>query len=292
MIRRILGLASIVVVAVSGSRGQQPVFSTKAEAVLVDVQVTARGKPVAGLTARDFEVTDNGVRQSVEAVTGGPAGDAVPLDLALVFDASETMTSNLEVLAAAARSLLHGLRPRDRVALITFSDRTELVCPLTSDSASVATALESVRANGRTSIFDALYAAMMLRPASTSRAAILVFSDGRDNASWLDQTAVSKVARESDVVVYGVGLDDSVRKDLEGIVEDTGGEMLTAESVKELTAAFLRLLGQMQLRYVLAYSPRGVERAGWHALDVRLTGGQRGREIRARRGYYVPPPVR
>ena len=138
-------------------------------------------------------------------------------------------------------------------------------------------------------MFDGLYTGLMLPRDSRTRAAVLLFSDGLDNASWLDEPAVRKVARESDVAVYGVGLDGSVRNQLEAIVEETGGALITADSVTQLKSAFQQLLSQMQSRYVLGYSPQDVAHTGWHALDVRLTGRAKGRQIRARRGYFVAP---
>ncbi len=291
MRRLVLGLAVVGLAGATLAGAQTPVFSSRVDVVLVDVQVTSRGKPVTSLTAVDFEVRDNGVRQRVDTVTGGAVTvAAVPLDLVLVFDTSESIAGrNLDLLVDALRALLAGLRPGDRAALVTFSDRTELVHPLSSDLSSITRALTSVVPGGRTSMFDGLYTGLMLNRGSTTRAAVLLFSDGRDNASWLEEPAVRKVARESDVVVYGVGLDDSVRNQLEGIVEETGGEFLRADSAKQLKPAFLQLLGQMQARYLLTYSPRDVVREGWHTLDVRLVGGSGGREIRARRGYDVPP---
>ena len=288
MRRLVLGLAVVGLVGAASVGAQTPVFTSRVDVVLVDVLVTSRGKPVAGLTAADFEVRDNGVPQRIGNVTGGVASvSTVPLDLVLVFDASESMAgANLEMLTDASRALLDGLRPGDRAALVTFSDRTQLLHPLSSDLSSIARSLGSIVPDGRTSMFDGLYAGLMLRRSSTTRAAVLLFSDGLDNASWLEEPAVRKVARESDVVVFGVGLDDSVRKQLQGIVEETGGEFLSAESATQLKPAFLRLLSQMQARYLIAYYPRDVVREGWHTLDVRLVG-QRGRDIRARRGYYV-----
>ena len=289
MKRVLLGLLAAGLAGATSIGAQLPVFSSKVDLVLVDVLVTSRGAPVAGLTAADFEVRDNRVLQRLDSVTGGVASvAAVTLDLVLVFDASESMAgANLHLLIDASRALLDGLRPGDRVALVTFADRTELVHPLSSDLSSLARSLGSIVPNGRTSMFDGLYTGLMLRRGSTTRAAVLLFSDGLDNASWLEEPAVRKVARESDVVVYGVGLDDSVRTQLRDIVDETGGEIIDADSAKQLKPAFLRLLGQMQARYLLAYYPRDVAREGWHTLDVRLVR-QKGRDLRARRGYYIP----
>jgi len=135
-----------------------------------------------------------------------------------------------------------------------------------------------------------------------------VFSDGYDTASWLDPRDVLDTAHRSDVVVYGVHLDRLVgdswgdrqgramarrwlptephlfgHQYLAQLVEDTGGSLFVARDVGRLRASFSRVVNEFRSRYLLTYSPDGVESAGWHELEVRIKG--RGRRVQARRGY-------
>lgn len=262
---------------------QQATFKVSVDLVAVDVLVTAHGDPIAGLTASDFSITDNKVPQRVERVSD--AMQPIPLDVVLVFDASQSVAGDkLAQLKDAGKAVVGALRPGDRVALITFSQQTVVRQRLSADVAAVTRAVERVNAAGRTSLFDALYTGLLLRRTSGTRAMVLVFSDGRDNSSWLSGTQVAEVARQSDVVVYAVGLDNSIRREMQDIAEETGGAVVVAQSASTLKTLFSGIVREMQARYVIYYYPTGVTGSGWHATEVRVPG--RRVEIVARRGYW------
>lgn len=264
---------------------QQPTFKVGIDLVSVDALITRNKQPVRGLKAADFEIRDNGVLQRIDRADEG--GQAMPLDVVLTFDTSETMFGGrLDQLVEAGRGVLDRLRPGDRAALVTFSERTVLRQGLSNNLAAVRRALDGLTATGRTSMFDALYASLMLRRPSDTRSMVLLFSDGLDNSSWLGMGDMRRVARESDSVVYAVGLDDGLRKQVGDLVNDTGGDVVIADSPDNLKTLFVRLLQEMQSRYLLAYYPQGVRREGWHTIDVRLRA--RKGDVKARRGYYVP----
>jgi VWFA-related protein len=266
-------------------------FNVNVDLVSVDVLVTARGEPMAGLTAADFQITDNNVAQKIENVFAGEAAARgatlrpIPLDVTLVFDVSGSLAGGkLAQLIEAGKAVLATLRPDDRAALVTFSQRTVIRQPLSSDLATVTRAVERLEAAGRTSMFDALYAGLSMRRAGGTRAMVLVFSDGRDNSSVLNAKQIAQVARESDVVVYAVGLDNGIQNDLSEITEATGGSVTVARSVKDLKPLFARIVREMQGRYLLTYYPTGVVPGGWHAIEVRVPGKRV--EVVARRGYW------
>jgi VWFA-related protein len=284
-------LALPLLVATALAQTPQVKFDVNVDLVSVDVLVTTRGEPRAGLTAADFQITDNNVPQKIEnsfageATGRGAALRPIPLDVVLVFDVSGSLAGGkLAQLVEAGKAVLAALRPDDRAALVTFSERTVIRQPLSSDLAAVTRAVERLDAAGRTSMFDALYAGLSMRRTGGTRAMVLVFSDGRDNSSILTANQIAQVARESDVVVYAVGLDKGIKDDLKEITEETGGTVTVAQSVKDLKPLFARMVHEMQGRYVLTYYPTGVIPGGWHAIDVRVPG--RRVEVVARRGYW------
>jgi hypothetical protein len=124
----------------------------------------------------------------------------------------------------------------------------------------------------------------------TRRTLILLFTDGRDNLSWLSKGDVLQVARESEAVVYALalksrdseGLDETLLKELTGA---TGGRVIWVEATERLTGVFLSMLQEMRNRYLLTYSPTGVDASGWHTLLVRLKH-KSGRVV-ARQGYFL-----
>jgi VWFA-related protein len=262
---------------------QQPTFSSRLEAVRVDVLVTDRGRVMTGLGAADFEVRDNGVLQAVDLVSL----QQIPLNVVLALDASASVSGErLTDLKSAAHVLLDQLTGDDRSALVTFSQAVRLREALTRSTGRVRAALAEVQPRGDTSLVDGAYTAMMLDPPDGGRNLLLVFSDGLDTASWLTADGVLDSARRTDMVVYGVtprGREESVF--LDELTEVTGGATVRIESTKDLSATFLRILEEFRQRYLISYSPAGVAKDGWHRLDVRVKN--RRVTVRARSGYQA-----
>jgi VWFA-related protein len=273
-------LAAFVLATSAFLAAQKPTFSTRTEAIRVDVLVTENGAAVRGLRAGDFEVLDNGVAQQVDLVTF----EQVPLNIVLAFDVSSSVRgARLDHLRAAGGRLLEALRKDDRAALVTFSHIVTLGSPLTGDVDSLRAALGRLETGGQTSLTDATHAAMMLGESDVGRSLALVFSDGQDTSSWLTADAVLETARRTDVVVCGVSVAQTPDSFLRDVTRTTGGTLVNLESTANLDAAFLRLLDEFRQRYLVSYSPRGVARGGWHRLDVRVKG--RKVAVKARPGY-------
>jgi VWFA-related protein len=300
----------------SGSAAQQaPRFRSGADAVQVDVQVKVKGRPVRGLTAADFELTDSGVRQQVKVVTY----EDVPVSLMLVLDVSASVRGRaLDDLKAAAHTAVSALRPIDQAALLSFSQRVTVVSPWTTDRSAIARAIDSLAAKGRTSLYDAVFTAVGLRDGATGRVATLVFTDGTDTASWLDAPAVVRSAADGDLVVYAVSSESGLvafspartlrlgpgtpqvlstslfqwfdlepalfpYAFLEKLTDVTGGETIYVRSGRDLGNAFTGIVGDLKARYLLTYAPVDVPAPGWHPIEVKLKG--KAGEVRARRGY-------
>ena len=263
---------------------QQPTFSSRLDAVRVDVLVTERNRVALGLGPADFEVLDNGVPQTVDLVSF----EELPLNVVLVFDLSASLAGErLEQLQVAAKAMLGGLKPRDQAALLTFSHRVELAQPLTGDAGAVAAAVEAALPAGDTALFDGTYAGLLLGLSDPGRDLVIVFSDGVDTVSWLSAAQVIETAKRTDAVVYGA----SVRgvgsiPFLRDVTQQTGGSTIEVDSPRELSARFLAILEEFRQRYLVSYSPRGVTSGGWHRLDVRVKG-RRTVTVKARPGYLA-----
>jgi Ca-activated chloride channel homolog len=278
------GVVAWMAVTATVVTAQAPTFSSRVDAVRVDVVVTDRGGFVRGLVAGDFELFDNGVRQSIDVVTV----ERLPLTVILALDLSASVAGErLEHLRAASLALLDELAPDDYVALITFSHLVSIRAPLTNGGDRARMALAMAAGEGRTALIDATHAAMMLAGTNPRRALVIVFSDGVDTASWLTADRVLDTARRSDVVVYGVAMPQSRKPAFAtALTSLTGGSLITIGSTRDLRAAFVGILDEFRQRYVLSYVPEGVSAGGWHELDVRVRA--RGATVRARPGYMAP----
>jgi VWFA-related protein len=308
-----LGLA-LAAAASAPAAAQQPLsFDTSVEAVYVDAFVTKDGHPVTGLTASAFELRDGNAPRPVELV----AVEALPLTALLAFDTSSSVQGEkLLALRRASEAFLDGLRPVDEIGVVTFSHEVLWLARPTHDRDEVRRALASCRARGGTSLWDGLHAAIGLLPPQV-RSLVVVFTDGEDNMSWLDERQVKEAAQRSNAVIHAVGLRpeqpdplpapspmrratpqsppelQQVRA-LRETAEMTGGRFWTAESPDRLRQAFAAIVAAMNSRYVLRFEPAAGAAPGWHPIQLRLKGAKG--ELRARSGYFrragVPAPAR
>jgi VWFA-related protein len=278
----VLVLAVVLGAAVPQSTTQepsQPTFRVRVDLVPVDVAVHRGGRPVAGLSKADFDVFDNGVRQTIERVEGENA----PLEAWLVLDVSSSLEGQpLVQLQAAASAFVAACAPGDRAGLVAFSQDVVVTQPLTGDLAAVGRALSQLRAAGATALYDATCVALQLRHSSTTRGVAVVLTDGADNASWLPAERVLELARRSDLVLYGIGVNDAAPagprisgdplrhpesvaarpafadlpqyRFLRNLAAVGAGAVFDA-SFATLRETFARVLAEIRARYLLAYYP-------------------------------------
>jgi Ca-activated chloride channel homolog len=279
LLRRAVIVAAAAVLASLSVAAQ---FTSRIEAVRVDVLVTENGRPVPSLRPSDFEVLDNGVPQTIDLASF----EQMPLNVVLGLDMSASLQGlRLGHLQTAGRTLLGGLKGGDRAGLVTFSHVVSPDLELTADLDRVRAALDNVQGSGMTAVIDASHAGMLMGEADAGRSLLLMFSDGVDTASWLTAASVLETARRGDVVVYGVEIGGGRAGFTRQLSEATGGRLITIESTKDLSASFTAILEEFRMRYLISYSPEGVSASGWHRLEVRVRG--RGLTVRARPGYFA-----
>jgi VWFA-related protein len=277
---------------------QQPTFRARTELVRIDALVTDDGAPVTGLTASDFEVRDNGVRQRVTA-----AGAVEAVQLGIVLDVSASMTGDrLEIARAATSNLLDQLTRGDRFAIVAFADQIARVAKPGASVADATTALETIRAGGGTALVDGLYAGILQSDQGPGPKLLVLMTDGRNNSSWLSGTAVIDTARRHETVIYPVAVaagrvgttvvtplgksDNDHLALLQVIAEQTGGRQIDAQWNDTLGAVFQQILREYRQRYILTFTPENVKTGdGWHELSVKVK--RRGAIVRARSRYWA-----
>ena len=292
--------AFLLLAAAAAGRGAQPTtFKVETELVRIDVLVERNGRPVAGLAASDFMVEDNGVPQRIDLL---PASDAVTAST--VLDVSGSMTpEKLNAAAAGVRALMAALRGPDRHALYAFAgDVRRIVLPEPRETLSADTIAAALReASGpRTSLCDALFAAILQDDAAPGPRMLAVLTDGGDNTSWLSARAVVDAALRHETVIYAVAvgqdssasrlgvpplLADDGRRLLHVLADRTGGRLIDAAWSSDLATIFASIISEYRQRYIITFVPTGVaKRDGWHRLTVKLRN--RPGRIRARSGYW------
>lgn len=280
--------AALVAIALGAAAAQEEplVFGVEVEVVRVEVLVTRGGEPVRGLTAGNFQLRDNGIPQRLRPITFEEA----PVDALLVLDMSASvMGAKLGALRDAAGAFLDGLGSEDRAALVGFQESVAVAIPLTREISRVRFGVDTALIGGGTALHDAVYLALRLPDPGARRAAVVVFSDGVDNTSWLSAEAVVEAAGRSEAVVYGVDArepGDPSSRFLKDVTQATGGRVWRVRKSDDLRNRFLDVLHDIRARYVLSYTPTGAGAAGWHQLevDLRETKG----DVLARPAYYRP----
>lgn len=282
-----------------------PTFRTGVDVVNVDVSVSRGGEHVGGLQAVNFEVYDNGVKQTIDRFSI----EEVPLEAYLCFDVSGSIAGGkLQQLEEAANAFLGGLTRRDKIALVTFAREVDVRQPLTGDFEAFRRALSAIKAGGMTALYDATLKTVNLREKNDSRAVLVVLTDQQDNASTVTQKQAIEAAERSDVIGYGVLADEQsssmggfggrggigggfrppqvqfVFGFLRSLADGTGGRVFRTSARLRLDEVFDLVLEDARARYVLSYRPDKVAQ-GWHKLQVKLVNAKG--DVVARRGYYV-----
>ena len=301
MTRRALPLLVAMLATAAPPHLAQQRFRTTTEGVRIDVLVTDGNRPIAGLQRQDFILFDQGVRQDIETI----AIEDIPVSMMLALDTSESVAGQkLRALVDGVQAAASALGPRDRSALLTFTEEIKLRTPWSAGGSAIIKTLPGLSAGGATALVDAGFAALTLRDDLPDRRhLVIIFTDGVDTSSWLSWRGLLDRARRTDVVVYGVAqrswqtaqprsmpLIAFVARDgeppgdvLETLADVTGGRVLAARDPDDLRGAFTRIVQEFRSRYVLTYTPKNVETTGWHPIEVKLK--DRKGTIKARRGY-------
>jgi Ca-activated chloride channel family protein len=298
----VLALSVLVVPCGAGrlpsAQQSAPVFRAGADAVTVDVSVQRDRRPVTGLKATDFELLDNGVLQEVTEV----AYEKLPIDVTLLLDVSASVTGDvLDELRRALRQVRTDLGPGDRLRLLTFNMRVHRLVDFTQPASDIDGALATLHGAGSSAVFDGLTVALAAPDAPGRRRLIVLFSDGQDSSSITDPDTLLDVAtRTTPTVAIILGSTSSERPASllkttsalasatvgtlsERIAGETGGIVTAVKPGENLSSKFRRMIQDFRSSYVLYFTPRGVERAGAHTLEVRVN--RPGVDVRARRGY-------
>ncbi|MBI3679353.1 MAG: VWA domain-containing protein [Acidobacteria bacterium] len=280
---------------------QQPLATFRAGVTLVrvDAQVMEGDRIVSGLTKEDFVVRDNGKPQPILYF----GQEEVPLDLILLFDTSGSMRFSVEQVSRAAHGALFYLKKGDRVGVLRFTMRAQLVEPFTANFEQAEQAVERLcdrRFRGGTNIHGALEASgeyLLEQPRSDHRRAILLISDGKSPRFSREITVLKKLW-EADAVLHALLVKSSMRGfslsltippanvDVSKLAEETGGEAIKVDKAGE---GFRQIMERIRRRYSLHYAlPEGSD-GEQRSVKVELSeSGKRkapGGRVRARKGY-------
>lgn len=291
---------TIVLLLVAPLLAQEPSFrSGSSDLVVLPVVVTDRqGRYLSDLPQDRFLVSDNGRRVSIDLFTN----EDTPVTIGLLIDASGSMRPKLGEVIAASMAFARSSNPQDELFAIRFNDDVRDVIAdrpflLASDLVALESAVTSVQADGRTALYDGLMAGFdHLDRGHRARKALVVISDGGDNTSEATLDRVLARARESNAVIYTIGIydDDDVDKNpgvLKALARTTGAERYLPRSPGALLTVCQRIARDIRSGYTIGYVPPARDGL-YHRVKVEIApSSARGLNVRTRPGYFAARPT-
>ena len=276
---------------------QVPLIKTDVKLVLVPVTVTdANERFVTGLGRDNFQIFEG---KTPEAIQNFSRED-VPVSIGIILDQSGSMGDKVERLRDAVTQFCEAANPQDEFFLVTFADEPRVAVDFTTSTTEIEKELVFSQAKGRTSLLDAIQLGLRkMKEAHYGKRALLVISDGGDNHSRVGEREIKGLARESDVMIYSIGLFDRyvpTPEEMLGptllteVTEPTGGRAYTLDNPNQMPAVARHIGVELRTQYVLAYRPKEPAHDGkWHKIRVKLLlpGRLSFLKAHARTGYYA-----
>lgn len=268
---------------------------------LITVTVTVTdtyGRFVTGLGKNAFTLLDDKTQQEITFFSDEDA----PVSLGVVFDVSGSMGGDkINKAREALSKFIDTSHSRDEYFLIGFNQRAQLLLDRTRDGDTLMQKLTFVQTKGQTALYDACYLGVerVSRVGAHKKRAILLISDGQDNSSRYTFKELTRLLKESDVIIYAVGIvdghDDSTlgysgRAILEELAGVSGGKAFFPSTSAEMNDTFERIALELRTQYSIGYRPTNFANDGkWHKLKIKVQPprGFPRLFVRGREGYYA-----
>jgi Ca-activated chloride channel family protein len=257
-----------------------------------------KGQTVTDLHQNDFRIWEDGVEQKVSSLQH----QDLPVSMGIVADDSGSMLDKRTAVNLATMHLLRASNPRDAVFIVNFSEKAYLDQGFTSDLVALDRGLTQVDPKGTTALYDAVAAsaAELAKHAKERRQALLIITDGADNASELNlEQTIRRVQNLGGPVVYSIGLlfdadraeSERARDALEQLSQETGGVAYFPASLQGINSIAEQVARDIRNQYIVAYhSTRPASLGGYRSVHVEAHAPNHGKLIvRTRRGYYASP---
>ena len=268
-----------------------PEYFEQVDVQMVELHATvlgAGGRPITDLEQHDFRVLEDGVAQEIRRFQ---YVRDLPIHAGLLIDTSASMRDSLPFVTRAARRFVEEtIAPKDRFTLLSFNYQPQVEIKFTSEVDRVSEALRTLRATSTTALYDSLIYALHYFDGIRGPRALLVLSDGEDEASHFDLESTLQVAQRAGVTIYVIGLreaarDRAARKILKRFADETGGQAFFIQNLEELPAIYQQIQDDLRSQYLIAYqSSSQKDKSQFRRIKVEVKG--RGAEVRTLSGYY------
>ena len=274
-------------------------YKVETDLVMVYATVTdSRGDFVRNLTKDDFILLEDEVEQKITNFSR----ESTPLSLVLLMDISSSMIGErIERAKDSAFQLTRRMVKGDNKAMIMgFDDKVYLHQYFTNEIKSLSQAIAYLVADGGTALYDAIAHSVRKLRAIRGKKAIILLSDGDDTDSRFEFDAVLDYCKQSDVLIYSVGLQrltfsqtfsretELTLQQLRKVAEITGGKAYFPDIIDHLNKIYDSIGRELESQYSLGYiSSNRIKDGSWRSISLRVKNRPY-LAVRARQGYYAP----
>ena len=271
-------------------------FTSETNWVILPVSVSDKnGKLVTDLQQKSFKVFENGIEQPIKLFRH----EDVPISLGMIVDNSGSMKEKRQKVEVASLDLVKASNPHDEVFIVNFNDEAYLDVEFTNDIKVMEEGVARIDARGGTAMRDAVGMSLdyLKAKGKNHKKVLLVVTDGNDNASSLGLERLVDRARQSEVLIYAIGLLDeeehreakSAKRALNALTHESGGLAFYPKGVAEADAIALQVAHEIRNQYTIAYSPLIEAKDGSFRQIKVVVNGPGHPQVRTRTGYYATP---
>ncbi len=256
-----------------------------------------KGRFVTDLTQQDFEVVESKKKQTILEFV---AENNLPLRLGIVVDTSNSVRDRFKFQQEAASEFIKSvIRPQtDRAIVVGFDNSAQLLADLTDDVSKLEKAIRDMRPGGGTALYDAIYFAcrdklMQDQPMYKFRRALVLLTDGDDNASRYTRDQALEMAQKADVVIYTIStnitrIPSDGDKVLRYLSAETGGTTFFPFKATDLSQSFENIANELRSQYAILYRPEPLKLDGlYHPVEIKIKT-RKDLLVRTRKGYFTP----
>jgi len=271
------------------------------EEVVLNATVLDGTQLVENLTRDDFQVFEDGVKQTLISFQHTD----LPVSMGLVIDNSGSMYRKRPSVNKSALDLVQASNPNDEAFVVNFSDEAFIDADFTNNIGKLRDGLSHIDSRGGTALYDAVVASAdkLVADAKRPKQVLILITDGEDNASslTLEQT-IHRVQQLSGPEIYSIGLlfgDEMsraevrhARRALEMLSEETGGMAFFPKSIDQIDQIAAEVARDIRSQYTLGYhSTKPTSEQGFRRVEVTAEEKGKGKlTVRTRTGYF--PVVR
>ena len=301
MISRAL-ILSICTLSLGAEDPANSVFRVNVDMVLLTFTVTdAKGRYVNGLKPSDVSIKEDGEPQKIVAfsegtetslqLTGIPADTFTGTKVFILFDTSNWMYTGFPYAADAIADFVRTLDRTDSIAVYKFSRNLYRAVPLTPSRETAVSGVRSAVAGDDTALYNALLLTLRDAAKTIGKKAVVVFSNGPDNASIVAPDDVAEVAESEGIPIYIVSTREAQQDQISAnvfqrLTARTGGRLFWASTWHKRSVAFTSIREELASSYTAAYYPPETSIRAYRKLSVEIVRDPGKKyEVRTRPGY-------